>query len=328
MKERPAAEVVLSRWQGLPWLFRTWERAAQRCRQPPRVMQHDKPPVLPQPRGEQQGGGRGGSRLILPPCTLPSHASRSLLRGKGLARGRQGVRQLGAVRTPQLKASRGPRPSASVSSSCRLPCRAAWASEPAAEPRGVSTAFLKPSLPPCLAKSARASSVLQRVLQPIYFLIEQASFGFFFFLLGDAALGCREVAGVRLATVPLPTRGETMQQVRVSCVPIHQKKMQPTSASRTGLCERPPGSGEQAWGLQLLGSCNRSPEGYLLLPWGPSWVPPAPPGCPHRDAAFPQQIDPQQLPRWQPCSCPSCLFLPHARSQQGPRTRISSPGTL
>lgn len=100
MKERPAAEVALSRWQGLPWLFCTWERAAQRCRQPPRVMQHDKPPVLLQPWGDQQGGGRGGSRLILPPCVLPSHASRSLLRGKGLARGRQGMRQLGAAHTP------------------------------------------------------------------------------------------------------------------------------------------------------------------------------------------------------------------------------------
>lgn len=76
---------------------------------------------------------------------------------------------------------------------------------------------------------------------------------------------------------------------------------------------------------------------WLLQPL-PRGVPPpamgtipgtsSPPCCPHRDRTFPQQIDPQQLLRWQSCSCPPCLVLPHTRSQQGPRTRISSPGTL
>lgn len=64
---------------------------------------------------------------------------------------------------------------------------------------------------------------------------QTSKFWGFFFLLGVAALGCREVAGVGLTTASLPTRGETMQQARVSCVPIHQNKMQPASASRTSL---------------------------------------------------------------------------------------------
>lgn len=141
-----------------------------------------------------------------------------------------------------------------------------------------------------------------------------------FFLQGDVALGCREMAGVGLATVPLPKQCSRFRSAVCMFIKAKCSWLQP---------EEPVSAKDpRQWGasrvLQPLSSCGGSPRAQPEVP--PAKVTSIPPSCPSGvqcpHSRIPAPLEAAALH-------PPVLPIPaHTRSQQCPGMPISSPGTL